>query len=255
MTAVHFSLASLPAKSPEDAMNMAVGTQASDPLFGILSLDHVQVCPQNCRSIFDESAAKALKDAYPDTRFRLHANVRVEGRHKPDADLCAFLHYQDYFRQLASVSRVLEAPAYTVHAGVRRRSRWDDLMEHLEALEDWFGIPVGIEGHYPTPRNSYWIQDWAEYRKVLESGRPYALDLSHLNIVAVQSGVYDHVLTREMLASEQCIEVHVSHNNGQNDQHIPMDPNNPPWWMDDLEAAGEQAVIFYEGNLRRQSSQ
>lgn len=79
----------------------------------------------------------------------------------------------------------------------------------------------------------------------------FALDLSHLNILAVQTGRYEHGLTREMLASENCIEVHFPHNNGRNDQHIPMDPESPPWWLEHVDAIGQNAVIFYEGNLLR----
>lgn len=234
-----------------EAMKRVTQESLVDPIFGTLSLNHVQICPQNCIGILNADAAIKIRSAFPETRFRLHANVRVDGKHKPTADLSSFGQFKSYFKALAEVSIALNAGAYTVHAGVRKASQWSLLLKNLDRLEDWFGVPVGIEGHYPTDRNAYWIESWSEYRDVLESGKNYALDLSHLNIVAKQSGVYDHVLTQEMLASEQCIEVHVSHNNGKNDQHIPMDINCPPWWIDDLSYAHPDAVVFYEGNMRK----
>lgn len=247
--AVNFSLACLPARSPVRAMTIATETNPSDPLFGALSLGHVQVCPQNCIGIFDEQAAAELRGAFPDTRFRLHANVRIDEKHKPDADLSAFRRYRGYFMQLALVSQSLGADAYTLHAGQRSRTEWIDLMLAVDQIEDWFGIPVGIEGHYPTPGAQYWLNSWSDYKRLLESGKRFALDLSHLNILAVQSGKFEHQLVREMLSSENCIEVHFSHNNGRNDQHVPMDADNPPWWVAHADAIHEKAVIFYEGNL------
>lgn len=175
-TSVNFSLACLPARSPIRAMTLAVDKEAADPLIGRLSFDHVQVCPQNCIEIFDEQAAGELREAFPGTRFRLHANVRVDDKHKPDADLSAFQKYRSYFQHLSRVSRALGADAYTLHAGVRRQDNWEDMLSFVDTIEDWFGIPVGIEGHYPTPGSQYWLNSWDEYRGLLESGKRFALE-------------------------------------------------------------------------------
>jgi hypothetical protein len=83
----------------------------------------------------------------------------------------------------------------------------------------------------------------------LESGVPYAIDLSHLHILACHSGVRDDALVRDMLACERCIEVHVSANDGRGDWHQIC--QRPPWWWPLLRHINPKAVVFSEGNHRR----
>jgi len=249
---VNLALASYPGRGPADAMALALADVASDPWFGPLSVSDVQVCPQNCRRRLDAAGARALREGYPGTRFRLHANARVQERQLPLADLAHAPMYRRYFRDMAEVSRALGAPAYTLHAGVRRKGqRLSELFRNVDALEDLFGIPVGIEGLYPTRSDRYWIADWTEYRALLESGRRFALDLSHVNIVHHVSGVAEDALVREMLASGNCIEVHVSDNDGMADRHRPFGADADPWWRGMLEHVNPDAVVFYEGILGR----
>ncbi|MDR2032821.1 MAG: hypothetical protein LBP86_11370 [Azoarcus sp.] len=89
---------------------------------------------------------------------------------------------------------------------------------------------------------------WAEYRALFESGVPYALDLSHLNILATWSGRRETALVAEMLACERCLEIHVSDNDGHGDGHLVCEA--PPWWFDLLDGCHGGAVIFAEGNHR-----
>jgi hypothetical protein len=58
---------------------------------------------------------------------------------------------------------------------------------------------------------------------LLESGAHYALDLSHLHIVATASGYVEWGLLQELLASPKCLEVHLSGNDGSADQHNALD--------------------------------
>jgi hypothetical protein len=78
---------------------------------------------------------------------------------------------------------------------------------------------------------------------------PYALDLSHLHILATRTGRRETTLVAEMLACERCIEVHVSDNDGQGDWHQVC--AEPPWWHPLLPHIHPHAVVFSEGNHRR----
>ena len=100
-------------------------------------------------------------------------------------------------------------------------------LQFTQEIEDLFGIPVGVEGHYPTPNGKqHWlISTWQEYQQLLESGVNYALDLSHLNILAVQTNHVEWSLVHELLSSPHCLEIHLSDNHGYADQHLPL--SNP----------------------------
>lgn len=248
------SLAAWPGASPAVAMLAIEHHAPSDPLFGRLSLDEVQLVPQMAGILTCESAVE-LVQAYPGSRFRLHANVRVLPEHRR-ADLSNFAEERRWFAQAARVSRVLGARAYTAHAGRRANASLQEAFDNCRRAADLFGCPVGIEGLYPSRAEDWLLSTWAEYRQLLTAGVAYALDLSHLHILATQSGQLDLGLVRELLASCYCMEIHVSHNDGRADSHRPC-PASPPWWFDPLQRAlrypehGNGAVVFSEGNLRQ----
>ncbi len=243
-SAAYASLAAFPGKTVAEAMALA-GTAFA---VGDMRLDQVQIGPQNAGAL-DWLSAQALQEAYPDTCFRLHANARVDGWSSL-ADLASLQHHAGYFIELAKISLVLEAPAYTLHAGLRRNAGMATLQSNLLICEELFECPVGVEGMYPTDNDRYNVSTWQEYRAMFDRGMRYALDLSHLNILACKTGVRDDGLVREMLASEQCLEIHVSGNDGETDQHTPI--VGETWWMRLLEYAHPAAVMFTEENrLRR----
>lgn len=241
------SLAAFPGLRHEKAIEYAHGKTHEEPLFGRLSTEHIQLVPQN-HGLISEELCKVLVAGYPETRFRLHANVRV----LPEfvvADLSGFETHRVWFNQAAKLSRTLGAGGYTAHAGARREATMEQMLESTRRAADLFGCPVGVEGHYPTKTDAYLVSSWAEYQQVFESGVPYAIDLSHLNIVACASGVQERTLVAEMLACERCIEVHVSDNDGSGDQHRVCE--SEPWWADLLVHINQTAVVFSEGNHRR----
>lgn len=248
----HFSAACYPGFGITQIME-SVSNQwlKSDPKLGDLSLKEIQLCPQNCIEILTPETIDRLKANYPETQFRLHANVRVEDKHHVLADLSLFNRYKEYFGQLAKLSQQLNAKAYTLHAGLRKKCSKKQLLEFRLHLEDLFMVPVGIEGLYPTRDNRYWIDSWAEYEWLLTSGVPYALDLSHINILAIQSQTFEIDLVKALLSSPCCIEIHLSHNDGESDTHLSLSPQEYIWWVDFLNLANPNAVIFYEGNLRK----
>lgn len=243
----HVSLACWPGLCHEEAVQRLVAPPV-EPCFGRLSIAHVQLVPQNMGTL-DGTLADLFRQAFPATRFRLHANVRVLPRHVM-VDLSNLTRHTEWLCQAARISQRLDAPAYTAHAGLRSQASLDEMLDNARRCADVFGCPVGIEGHYPTPRDTWLVSSWEEYRAVFESGVPYALDLSHLHIVATHSGRHEETLVAEMLACERCLEIHVSANDGRGDQHDVCD--EPPWWFALLAGAHPAAVIFSEGNHRRE---
>jgi hypothetical protein len=218
--------------------------------WGKLSNQHLQLCPQN-RGFMTEDVVDDLLQAFPETQFRLHANVRTTANLRRVADLSSWDSESSYFEKLAMLSKRLKAPAYTAHAGLRSEATLKDVLKATRRAEDVFGCPVGIEGHYPVKGNVFLISSWAEYQEMFESGAKYALDLSHLNIVAHKEGV-NLALTTEMLASEQCIEVHLSFNDGRGDQHLQCqdESHQAAWWMSLLSYVNPEATVFSEGASR-----
>lgn len=240
---VHVSLGSYGRLTHKQAIAMALASPPADPLLGRLSTTRLQLCPQS-RGRLDMDAATALRQTHPEVEWRLHANVHVEAIMR-FVDLCDWPQEQGWFAEAARVSAALGAPAYTAHAGKRGNATVQDVLSYVRDVEQLFGIPVGVEGHYPTQGNRWLFSSWEEYRLLLESGVRYALDLSHLHILACCSGQVEWTLVKEMLASPQCLELHVSGNDGSADQHQPL--QEPPWWWSLLPYLHKDAVVFSEG--------
>lgn len=242
----HVSLACWPGLQHEDAARHLADPPV-ETCFGRLSAEHVQLVPQ-CMGQLTDALVDSLRTAYPASRFRLHANARILAGHVI-ADLSGFASHARWFAQAARISRRLAAPAYTAHAGTRSQASMTEMLENARRCADLFGCPVGVEGHYPTRGDTWLVSGWTEYQALFESGVPYALDLSHLHIVATHSRRRETTLIAEMLACERCLEVHVSANDGSGDWHQVC--AEPPWWFELLQRVHPEAIIFSEGNHRR----
>jgi sugar phosphate isomerase/epimerase len=248
---IQCSLASFPGRLHAEALKMAVEGVA-EPLFGAVAIDHVQLVPQSIGALSEEICIE-LRRLAPSTRFRLHANVHIPGHRRKITDLSTFQFDQDWFEAAAGISKSIGASAYSAHAGYRRNCDMEAMLDNARRVADLFECPVAVEGLYPEKTGQYLVSTWDEYRRLFESGVPYALDLSHLNIVAVQSGVMDLGLVSDMLACERCIEVHVSDNDGTGDHHQLC--SEPTWWEPLLAGLNPSAVVFSEGNqLRRRQA-
>lgn len=243
---VHVSLACWPGMRHDQAAQHLAG-EVFEPLFGRLCTDHVQLVPQSF-GVLTDAMVDDLKLAFPRVRFRLHANVRVLPEHHL-ADLSGFQTHSRWFRQAARISQRLAAPAYTAHAGLRRGANMTEMLDNARRCADLFGCVVGVEGQYPAEGDPWLVSNWPEYRQLFDSGVPYAIDLSHLHILACHSGIQDNALVHDMLACDRCIEVHVSANDGRGDWHQVC--QRPPWWWPLLQHINPNAVIFSEGNHRR----
>jgi hypothetical protein len=244
--------ACLPGKKHYEAV-AAIHLGIYEPMLGRLGHADIQLCPQHPTPVGDALVERLLSD-FPDTRFRLHASVRLHGDFEPigakgrriihDA---AFVDNWRWFKEAARISTKLGATAYTVHAGRRENASLQKMADNVRQMVDLFNCRVGVEGLYPE-RDIWLIQDWAEYAWLLESGLDYALDLSHLNIVARKSGSWEKGLVKEMLSCERCIEVHLSDNDGLADRHLKL--NKAPYWWDLIDSINANAVVFSEGSQR-----
>lgn len=249
--------ACLPGKKHYDAVALIHGG-ISEPLLGSLGHAEVQLCPQHPTRVDDELVDRLLAD-FPDTRFRLHASVRLRGEvESTGPGNRRVIHDASYvgdwrwFREAARLSRKLGATAYTVHAGRREHATLSEMRDNVSRLIDMFGCLVGVEGLYPE-RDTWLIQDWKEYAWLLDSGLYFALDLSHLNIVARKTRCWEDGIMKEMLASDRCLEIHVSSNDGLSDRHLQL-KDEPQWWAL-LSHANPKAVVFSEGCQARPDTQ
>lgn len=211
-----------------------------DEFLGHISMGHVQLCPQN-QGFNDLDSIMGLVVAYPNTQFRLHADVKVVGR-KSKADLCWYDDSNvENWKCIADISNAIKAPCYSLHAGVRVCTV-DELFKKYDKLQQLFDCRVAIEGHYPNG-DKYLLNNWEEHRILLESGLGFVVDLSHFNIIA-RKYEWDENLVYDLINSPNCLEIHVSDNAGITDSHEVF-AKEPYWWRF-LE--NSTADIFYEGN-------
>lgn len=242
---VHISLGAYGRMPHGLAIAKALHEMPKDPMLGRLSSERMQLCPQG-RGRLDVEFAQELVKSFPSVEWRLHANVQLEYSQRV-VDLAHWPTKRGWFTQLGQVSAALKAPVYTAHAGRRDQATVNQVLSYVREAEQFLGIPVGLEGHYPTRSGVWLFSSWTEYRKLLESDVHYALDLSHLHILATQSGRIEWSLMQELVSSPQCLEIHVSANDGSADQHQLLD--GPTWWLPLLSQANSDAVIFSEGKL------
>lgn len=245
---INVSLGAYPAHTPLRAMERA--KNATEPLWGALAIQSVQICPQN-RSVVDEQMIATLKALYPETEFRFHANAKVTDKHYSMASLSGFPKYRSYFRRMGELSQFAGAKAYSLHAGSKINIKWSMMDSFIRNLEEMFEVPVAVEGHYPIRENDtsmFFLSDWQSHRMMFENyDTKYVIDLSHFNIIRNKLGMTqsDYDLLRDMISHERCIEVHLSGNDGRADSHHLLDYK--PWWFLLLSDINPKATVFTEG--------
>lgn len=229
------------------ARALELASQGVTEHYGAASLAHFQACPQN-GGVLDEAEAERLADLYPNVRIRPHANVRVMREFSKYDASTPWAVSRLYFETLAAVNRALNGPAYSLHAGRRSSADLATMKDNVLRVQDTMGCPVAVEGLYPDTHNDWLLASWDEYEWLLSSGLNFAVDVSHLNIVAHKSKERRDDLVRALLASPACREVHISTNSGGRDEHRPV--KGSEWWWPLLDAAHPDAVFFSEGLLR-----
>lgn len=252
MIPVNATTACFPGLTHPDALQRLLdGT--SEPGLGRLDLTQCQLCPQN-HGMLTADTLHTLHTMAPNTQFRLHANVRVDPLSHRGQDASSFRpSATPYYTTLATLSRSLRAPAYTLHAGSRANADLDRLRTNVLAIQACFDIPVGIEGMYPTTRDEYLLTRWDDYQWLLNSDLFFVVDLSHLNIVTRTERRRDEPLLLALLTAPRCLEIHLSDNDGRHDQHTPIGTTLPWWWpiLEEARHITDAPILFTEGNQFR----
>lgn len=226
-----------------------IASGIDDPILGRIHHDEVQLCPQHSGRL-SEDVVEHLMESHPRTRFRIHATPRIDGEHEHAiVEAVNASEHPDQIRATAALSRRMEAPAYTLHAGRREHGTLEKAFENTRRLADVFGCRVGIEGLYPSigRENRWLLATWDEHEKLIEADVDFAIDLSHLGIVAKRERRQRHDLVKALVSSPHCLECHVSDNDARADSHRPLTAGSPPWWLPFLGDVHQEAVIFYEG--------
>lgn len=248
---IHLSLAVYHGLRLEQAIDLALKEQErgslSEPALGEISLEHVQIVPQ-LRSAMTVDKAHELREKYPNIQFRLHANVRLSDRWVL-YDLSDFDEHKNLFKQVGEIQKALGATVYSAHSGQTSGVSLKQVFDNAKRASDLMQCTVAIEGLYPSIRlRNQILTSWRCYQDLLDSGLPFALDLSHLKIVQNRYGE-KRTLLQELLSSENCVEIHVSENDGKADIHD-MCVEKPFWFEDLVKYRNPKAVIFTEGNRK-----
>jgi hypothetical protein len=233
--------------APHEKAVATIAKGLEDAVLGKILMEHVQICPQHAGYVNDKLVAR-LVETYPQTRFRLHASPKLRGTEPGIYHVSNAHRSMAYFDRAEEINKAFGASAYSIHAGERVDGTIDEMLDRLDMIQQRCTTRIAVEGLYPSKTDRWLMSTWGEYERVAERGALYALDLSHLNIVAKAYGPND-TLVRDLLQSEQCVEIHVSGNNGRADSHKPLESGNAPWWFGLLKLANPEAVIFYEGVL------
>ena len=252
---VHGTTAQFPGLNVWDALNR-LHNGVSEGFWGLLSTNHIQICPQT-HGVISEQVAEDIVAKYPLSNIRLHANARVLPKFVI-GDISSWgLVPHEYFVALADRMKRLGSSCISLHAGYQNNcdasTLWDNMSRIQDLMDDITSgsVEVAIEGLYPSTQRPQWLGTWAAYEELLWRNRPFALDLSHLKIVKKQEGLWPVDLVNALITSPWCREIHVSENDGTRDHHLKA-VKQPVWWSDvhpSLLAAQPQAVVFSEGNL------
>lgn len=201
--------------------------------FGLVHMEHVQLCPQ-ASNFIDEICIQNLQRKYPHTKFRLHANVRIDRTLRIfDASIYSKQN-RWYYQRLAELSEMLSASGYSLHSGYRKNASLEKMKNNILEIQSFFTCDVMVEGMYPDERKDWLIKNWEEYEWLLNSDLLYAIDLSHLNIVKKRLNTVDVGLVHDLISHPNCREVHLSYNHGNHDSHLQLKSKyyEDSWWKD-----------------------
>ena len=156
-----------------------------------------------------------------------------------------------YLERLGEPSAFINAPAYSLHSGRRRIVRWwtPTIRSHSKILACSCSSKVCTQRDGPKEH----LPARGAYIDVMNLGFCYAIDLSHLHIVANREGerpdwVYQLITHRTKEASP--------HNNGRSDAHRPIGERiwEDLWWKEAWLSAlstvrHDQPLHFTEGYI------
>ncbi|MGG6266669.1 TIM barrel protein [Leptolyngbya sp. AN03gr2] len=177
-----------------------------------------------------------------------------------------------YFERLTDWLAVMQIEAYSVHAGrVLAQhdaiSDWERFLRHLQQLQAlcYEHVPVcqrhrsirpGVETMYPDPSDSagqYLLQTAQEVEALLAvlPNVELVVDLAHLNLW------HRETLAEKLqvlnLAPNRVLEIHISDNDGYQDNHTMVTPTT--WWVPHIEQFPPHVPIVLESRMNGQTSE
>lgn len=213
----------------------------------------IQICPQHIGFLTKRQFEK-IQETYSTTKFRLHANVRLQSELIFFDASNTINDKKEYVQKLKLMIEMTKNDIYTYHAPQRKKISWKKIKKNVLDLQDYLNVCVGVEGLYPVEKfKDIWSNSIEAYEKLMNSGLFFVVDLSHLNILYYKENKNDLIkeLTKELLNHKNCIEVHISGNNGIYDQHHIIQDKNI-WWLDILKNSKYQKTIFCESKQSKE---
>lgn len=212
---------------------------------------YIQLCPQNNTEIITTDLLKSIRMEYPTIQFRFHANPRITKNYLL-VDLSSDFRTKknkEYITTMRNMNDILGGSDYTIHAGDNKNIK--QIEYRVNYLSDFFGCKVGVEGLY-TGIRGYSLNSWSQYAELLIKTKiNYAIDLSHINIIAKNESYNDFPLLAELLSSDRCIEVHISGNDGYCDRHeiYRSDDLYVNFYLDNMSRFNFKSILFLESRL------
>jgi hypothetical protein len=248
--------ACFPGKPLEVALQLLHENKPLDLGISNWDFSQIQICPQHIGTITPTTLERVIKK-FPKTQFRLHANVRVENIHRPFDAGFSLDENIEYVKKLKQAQEIIQAQFYSYHAPMRHHKSWQEIKHNIFELQDFLNIPVALEGLYPNHKlqdDDLWANSLEAYQFIYNNNIFYALDLSHVHIAYAQANKTDKFsfieLTKNMLKSNYCLEIHVSSNDGLHDSHKSIQEDI--WWKELLNSVeiNPQCTIFCESLQR-----
>ena len=181
----------------------------------------IQLCPQSKKALTSHEQ-QTLVDRFPACQFYLHANLNLGGGFMPfdaahfdlNASWCL-----DYVSRLKEALLLFQCPYYSWHAdgGSGLNASFEMVCDNTLRLQDYLGLPVAIEGLYPH-RPRWALSSFSDYERLLSRDVYFVIDLSHLKICA-SAEPCPSTLVFDLLIHQNCLEIHLSDNNGIHDSH------------------------------------
>ncbi len=245
--------ACFPGKPLESALHLLNNNLPKDSLIKNWDFSNIQLCPQN-PGFISAKKAESLIGKYPSTQFRLHANARLFLEHQSFDSNFSLNDEYAYTKQLKTINDILNGKVYSYHAPMKTEKSWNEIINNVLSLQDFLKIPVALEGLYPNRNigNDFWKDTYNNYLTILNSDIFYAFDLSHLNILYEQSNEITKKqiisLSKEMIEHKNCLEIHISDNDGIHDSHKII--KEEKWWVEILNSStlNKNCFIFCESN-------
>ena len=189
-----------------------------------LKLDFLELAiGSNCRIDFN----------YPDIPLILHDSCLYKGNSRQLLKLFkreTWAVYADFIQESQNVVAV------SLHAPRRWECTLDELERSLTELQAVLQVPVSVE---VMPTDDYWCSNLTSLVDF-----PLLLDVSHILIWQHGNLETTEETCRQLLASHSVTGIHLSHNQGFADTHVPIPLD--VWFAGDIASWRDRYFVTYE---------